>query len=146
MTTGHDQVLPDRYRIIVELVADLHHRRPDVVEELNLDHRLELARRHPDGAADDAGFGERRVEDAVVAERALQTVRELEDAALAGHDRQRFPSAGVARRPRRRRRCVASRAISSFSVRLSRPSIVSGLPSGLAGVSNAAEHGSTSGE
>ena len=47
-----------------QLVADLHHRRPDVVEELDLDDRLEAARRHADGAADDVGFGERRVEDA----------------------------------------------------------------------------------
>ena len=48
-----------------QLVADLHVRRPDVVEELDLDHRLEAARGHPDGAADDVGLGERRVEDAV---------------------------------------------------------------------------------
>ena len=50
------------------LVADLHHRGPDVVEELNLDDRLEPARSHPDGASDDAGFGERRVEHAIGAE------------------------------------------------------------------------------
>ena len=39
----------------------------------------------PDRAADDVRFGERRVEDALVAERALQAVRHLEDAALARH-------------------------------------------------------------
>src|SRR6476661_4107036 len=39
-----------------------------------------------------------------------------------------------------------SRAISSFNVRLIAATIVSGLPSGCAGVSNAAEVGSTSGE
>ena len=39
-----------------------------------------------------------------------------------------------------------SRAISSFSVRLIADTIVSGLPSGCAGVSNAADVGSTSGE
>ena len=77
------------------LVANLHHRRPDVVEELNLDHRLELARRHPDAAADDVGFGERRVEHAIVAVEPLQAVRELEDAAFAGHERQRVFLAGV---------------------------------------------------
>ena len=38
---------------------------------------------------DDAGFGERRVEHAIVAVEPLQAVRELEDAALAGDDRQR---------------------------------------------------------
>ena len=37
-------------------------------------------------------------------------------------------------------------AISSFSVRLMAATIVSGRPSGSAGVSNAAEVGSTSGE
>ena len=42
------------------------------------------------------------------------------------------------RRPRRTRRCAGSRAISSFSVRLMAATIVSGLPSGAAGVSNAA--------
>src|SRR5262245_56774972 len=41
------------------LVANLHHGGPDVVEELDLDHRFELSRGHPDGASDDAGFGER---------------------------------------------------------------------------------------
>ena len=40
----------------------------------------------------------------------------------------------------------ASRAISSLSVRLIADTIVSGLPSGCAGVSNAADVGSTSGE
>ena len=77
------------------LVADLHHRRPDVVEELDLDDRLQPARRHPDGAADDVRFGERRVEDAIVAEQPLQAVRQLEDAALARHDRQRVLLARV---------------------------------------------------
>ena len=77
------------------LVAQLHHRRPDVVEELNLDDRLQPARRHADAAADDARFGDRRVEHAVVAEQPLQAVRHLEDAALAGHDRQRVLAAGV---------------------------------------------------
>jgi hypothetical protein len=40
------------------LVFELHHRLPDVVEELDLDDRL-AARRHADGAPDDVGFGER---------------------------------------------------------------------------------------
>ncbi len=35
------------------LVAELHHRRPDVVEELDLDDRLQAARRHADGTPDD---------------------------------------------------------------------------------------------
>ena len=48
-----------------QLVANLHHRRPDVIEELNLGHRLEPARRHADGAPHDGRFGERRVEAAL---------------------------------------------------------------------------------
>ena len=77
------------------LVAQLHHRRPDVVEELNLDHRLQLANGHADAATDDGRLGERRVEDAILAVRALQAVRHLEDAALAGHDLQGLLPAGV---------------------------------------------------
>src|SRR2546423_1679631 len=59
------------------LIPQLHHRGPDVVEELDLDHRFDPARRHADGAADDVGFGERRVEDAGAAEGPLQAVRYL---------------------------------------------------------------------
>ena len=40
-------------------VAELHESRPDVVEKLNLDHRLQPAKGHPDAATDDVGFGER---------------------------------------------------------------------------------------
>ena len=39
-----------------QLVANLHHGGPDVVEELNFGDGLEAARGHADGAADDAGF------------------------------------------------------------------------------------------
>ena len=59
------------------------HRGPDVIEELDLDHRLQSARGHADGAADDVGLRQRRVEDAVGAELALQSGGQLEDAALA---------------------------------------------------------------
>ncbi len=71
------------------LVAHLHHRRPDVVEELDLDDRLDPAGRHADGAPDDVRLGERRVEHADAAERALQAVRHLEDAAFARDRLQR---------------------------------------------------------
>ena len=77
------------------LVAKLHHGRPDVVEELDFDDRLQSARGHADRAADDVGFGERRVEHAVGAVDALQPVRDLEHAALAGHVRQRAFAAAV---------------------------------------------------
>src|SRR5258707_12346985 len=40
-----------------QLVANLHHGGPDVIEELDFGDRLESARGHADGPADDAGFG-----------------------------------------------------------------------------------------
>src|SRR5437762_4484957 len=73
-----------------QLVANLHHRRPDVVEELNLDDRLQLAHRHAGRAADDARFGERRVEHAIVAVGPLQAGGQLADAALVRAERQRL--------------------------------------------------------
>ena len=94
----------------------------------------------PTRAPDDAGFGERRIEDAVVAGRALQSVRDLEDAALALDLVQcvlRLASATSSPKTTMRGLC----AISSFSVRLIASTIVSGLPSGCAGVSKAAEVG-----
>ena len=61
--------------------------------------------RHADGGADDAALGERRVDDAVVAELVPQALRHAEDAAdladvLAEHDdaRRRAASRGGARR------------------------------------------------
>ena len=50
-----------------QLIAKLVHGRPDVVEELNLDDRLQPARGHADGAAYNIGLRQRRVEDAVAA-------------------------------------------------------------------------------
>ena len=78
-----------------QLVANLHERRPDVVEELDLDHRLEAAQRHADRPADDVGLGKRRVEHARAAVEPLQPVRDLEDATLAGTERERLFAAGV---------------------------------------------------
>src|ERR1700683_1651432 len=71
---------PADYR---QLIANLHHGRPDVVEELNLDYRLQAALSHSRGAAHDGGLGQRRVEDAVRAKLALQAEGEFEDSALA---------------------------------------------------------------
>ena len=78
-----------------QLVANLHHRRPDVVEELDLDDRLQSARGHADGAADDVRLRERRVEHAIAAEGALQPVRDLEDAALARDRCERVGAAAI---------------------------------------------------
>ena len=51
-----------------QLVDDLVVGREDEVGELDLGHRHQAVERHADGAADDAALGERRVDDAVVAE------------------------------------------------------------------------------
>src|SRR2546427_6884606 len=66
-----------------QLVADLHEGGPDVVEELDLHHRLETADGHPDRASHDVGLRERGVEDPVRPELALQVVGDLEHPALA---------------------------------------------------------------
>ena len=50
------------------LVANLHHRRPDVIEELDFGHRLEPARGHADGAAHNRALGQRGIEYACPAE------------------------------------------------------------------------------
>src|SRR5512147_1085988 len=65
------------------LVAQLMHGRPYIVEELNLDHRLQSTRAHTNGASNNVGFGKRRVEDAVTAEVALQATGKLENSAFA---------------------------------------------------------------
>ena len=66
-------------------MRNLMHRRPDVVEELNLNDRLHAAHGLTHSAADNVCFGQRRIEDAVAAELGLQPGRQLEDAALALH-------------------------------------------------------------
>jgi hypothetical protein len=68
-----------------QLVANLHHRRPDVVEELDLDDRLQAAHRHADRTPDDVRLRERCIEHPVIPELPLQSVGGLEDTALAGH-------------------------------------------------------------
>jgi hypothetical protein len=67
------------------LVAHLHHGGPDVVEELNFDDRLDAAHGQADTPANDAGFGQRRVENTRGTERSLESVGDFEDATLAGH-------------------------------------------------------------
>ena len=77
------------------LVAQLHHRRPDVIEELYFHYRLQVADGHSDCPPDDGRLGERGIEDAVVAKQPLQAVRELEHPALAEHDLERFMPARI---------------------------------------------------
>ena len=66
-----------------QLVANLVIRRPDVIKELDLNHRLQPARGHANGAAHDVGFRQRRIEDALAAKLHLQAGSQLEHAALA---------------------------------------------------------------
>ena len=68
-----------------QLIANLVHRGPDVIEELNLNHRLQPARRHADRAADNIRFGERRIENARAAKLSLQVGSDFENAAFAFH-------------------------------------------------------------
>jgi hypothetical protein len=77
------------------LVAELHVAGPDIVEELDLDDRLDAAQRHADGAADDVRLGKRRVEDALASVQLLEPVRHFEDASLAGHLRERALAARI---------------------------------------------------
>ena len=66
-----------------ELVADLHHRRPDVIEELDFDDGLQSAGGHAGSAADDGGFGDGSIEDALRSKDGLEALGGLEHAALA---------------------------------------------------------------
>src|SRR3954451_17105140 len=66
-----------------EFAAKLHHGGPDVIEELYFDDRLQSALGHAGGSAHDVGFRDRRVENAIGSEVALQTRCQLEYSALA---------------------------------------------------------------
>ena len=65
------------------LADDLVERRVDEVGELDLGDRQEAVQRGADGDADDARLGERRVQDARLAEPGMQPVGGTEDATLA---------------------------------------------------------------
>src|SRR3954464_5826415 len=78
-----------------QLVANLHHGRPDVVEELNFGDRLETSGGHANGAAHNAGFGERSIENTVMAILSLQAGGGFEDAALPFHVLEILVAAGV---------------------------------------------------
>ena len=73
-----------------QLVAYLVKGRPDVIKELNLNHRLQAARGHADGPADNICFRQRRIENARAAEFALQVGSNFENAAFALDLSQRF--------------------------------------------------------
>ena len=71
---------PPHYR---KFVTQLHHRGPDVVEELNLNDRLETAHCQPDSAPHNARFSDGRVKHALRTKITLQTGSELENSAFA---------------------------------------------------------------
>src|SRR6266498_408606 len=66
-----------------QFVTQLHHRRPDVIEELDLDDRLQTAKSHTSRAPDNTCFRQLRIKYSLRAKLALQPSRQLEDAALA---------------------------------------------------------------
>src|ERR1700676_4897155 len=68
-----------------EFIAKLHHRWPDVIEELNLGDRLHASRGHSDGAPHDARFRNRSVEHTSGPKSPLQIHSGLENSALAFH-------------------------------------------------------------
>src|SRR4029077_9650228 len=61
-----------------QLIAQLHHGRPDVIEKLDFDHRLESASSHPRGTSDYVGLGQRRVKYAIRAESKVQSFGQIE--------------------------------------------------------------------
>src|SRR5215471_5055945 len=66
-----------------EFVPNLHHGRPDVVEELDFGDGFKASGSHPYGAPDDGGFRDGRIEAAMAAEFGLQARRELKDTTLS---------------------------------------------------------------
>ena len=67
------------------LIADLVRRHQREVEIHQLHHRPQAPHRRAAGRAADAGFADRRVEDAMATERLEQALRHLERAAIVGH-------------------------------------------------------------
>ena len=78
-----------------QFVAQLHHGRPDVIEELNFGDWFQSAGGHADRASDNIRLRQRRIEDAVRAEFALQAGRGFEDAALPFHRGELFFAAAI---------------------------------------------------
>ena len=66
-----------------QLVAQLHHGGPDVVEKLDLGDGFHATGSHADGPPDDAGFSDGCIKDAIGAELALKALGSLKNAAFA---------------------------------------------------------------
>src|SRR5258706_16383637 len=67
--------------VVLDLVETLERE----AGELDLAHRLQPVERHTDGGPDDAGLGERAVDDALAAELAMQVLGHAKDAAADAH-------------------------------------------------------------
>ena len=78
---GQRELAPRPVAQLGEVAGDLLEGGVGERVELHLDDRDEAVHRHADGGADDAGLGERRVEDPVLAEAAGQPVGDAEDPA-----------------------------------------------------------------
>ena len=81
ITIGHPDLALRPVVHLGDLADDLVVRRVDEAVELDLADRPVAADREADRGADDAGLGQRRVDDAVLAEVLLQAVGDAEDAA-----------------------------------------------------------------
>jgi len=66
-TAGQEKFPFERQRIKDSSLAELVHRRPDVIKELYFHHRFQPARGHAYGASHNVGFGQGRVENTVSA-------------------------------------------------------------------------------
>ena len=72
-----------------QLVSDLVERRPDVVEELDLDDGVHPSERLSDGSSNDVRLSERRVVHPLCPELRLKAMRDFENTALSLHLTQR---------------------------------------------------------
>src|ERR1700726_1514866 len=66
-----------------QFVANLHHRGPDIIEELHFSDRLHAADSHANRAAGNGSLRERRIKDAIRSETPLQPGGRFEDTPFA---------------------------------------------------------------
>ena len=78
---GREKVTAGAVPNSCELADDLVKARINVVSELNLGNRPQAVQAHADRCADNAAFGDRRINHPVFAVLALQSIRATEDAA-----------------------------------------------------------------
>ena len=81
-TAGQEKLSLERQRMR-GISLELLHGGPDVIEELNLDHRLKAAGRHANGSPHDGRFRQGRIEDSFGAVFELQAGGQFENPSLA---------------------------------------------------------------